>query len=78
MATQLQTPGAIGPEAVTTRVESACAWLAERRRAAWEAYTALPMPGRTNEDYRRTDVSALRPDEFVADRPWRGAAGDAS
>jgi Fe-S cluster assembly protein SufD len=67
MATQLQTPGAIGPEAVTTRVESACAWLAARRRAAWEAYTALPMPDRTNEDYRRTDVSALRPDEFVAD-----------
>jgi Fe-S cluster assembly protein SufD len=68
MATQLRTPGAIGPEAVTTRVADACAWLAVRRRAAWDGYTVLPMPDRNrDEDWRRTDVSALRPDEYVAD-----------
>jgi Fe-S cluster assembly protein SufD len=68
MATQLRSPGAVGPEAVETRVASGSAWLGERRRAAWEAYTALPMPDRTrDEDWRRTDVSGLRPEEFVAD-----------
>ncbi|TMD99679.1 MAG: Fe-S cluster assembly protein SufD [Chloroflexi bacterium] len=68
MATQLQTPGAIGPEAVTTRAANAPAWLAERRRAAWEAYTALPMPDRTrDEDWRRTDIRGLEPDEYVVD-----------
>src|SRR5579862_1411861 len=68
MATQLRTPGAIGPEAVTTRAASAPAWLAERRRAAWEAYTALPMPDRTrDEDWRRTDIRGLEPDGYVVD-----------
>ncbi len=68
MTTQLQTPGAIGPEAVAPRIAGAPAWLAERRRAAWDAYTALPRPDRTrDEDWRRTDVSGLHPDEYVAD-----------
>jgi Fe-S cluster assembly protein SufD len=68
MATQLQTPGAIGPEAVTTRAANAPAWLAARRRAAWEAYTTLPMPDRTrDEDWRRTDIRGLEPDEYVVD-----------
>src|SRR5258708_442078 len=68
MATQLQTPGAIGPEAVTTRAACAPAWPAERRRPARAAYSALPMPDRTrDEDWRRTDVSGLHPDEFVVD-----------
>jgi Fe-S cluster assembly protein SufD len=68
MATQLQSPGAVGPEAVMTRVASGCAWLGERRRAAWEAYTALPMPDRSrDEDWRRTDIGDLRPEEFIAD-----------
>jgi Fe-S cluster assembly protein SufD len=68
MATQLQSPGAVGPEAVEARVASGSAWLGERRRAAWDAYTALPMPDRTrDEDWRRTDVGGLHPEEFVAD-----------
>jgi Fe-S cluster assembly protein SufD len=67
MATQLRTPGTIGPEAVTPRVAASPAWLAERRLLAWEAYAALPMPSRTDEDYRRTDISSLHPDEYVAD-----------
>lgn len=68
MATQLQTPGAIGPEAVTTRTAGAPAWLAARRREAWDAYTALPMPDRTrDEDWRRTDLRGLEPDEYVVD-----------
>ena len=68
MATQLRSPGTVGPEAVETRVASASPWLAERRRAAWETYAALPMPDRTrDEDWRRTDISGLQPEEFVAD-----------
>src|SRR5712692_2636198 len=68
MATQLQSPGTVGPEAVERRIASGCAWLADRRRAAWEAYTTLPMPDHLrDEDWRRTDIRGLRPEDFVAD-----------
>ncbi|MFN2568419.1 MAG: Fe-S cluster assembly protein SufD [Candidatus Dormibacteria bacterium] len=40
-------------------------WLAARRRAAWDAFGALPMPrSAVDEDYRRTDIGALRIDRF--------------
>lgn len=34
-------------------------WLRERRIAAWEAYEAIPMPLRTDEEWRRTDIRDL-------------------
>ncbi len=34
-------------------------WLRTRRLAAWEAYLALPMPARTDEEWRRTDIRDL-------------------
>lgn len=34
-------------------------WLRTRRLAAWEAYQALPMPTRTDEEWRRTDIRDL-------------------
>ena len=34
-------------------------WLRTRRLAAWEAYLALPMPTRTDEEWRRTDIRDL-------------------
>ncbi|MBW3625164.1 MAG: hypothetical protein KY468_17340, partial [Armatimonadetes bacterium] len=34
-------------------------WLAEHRRAAWRRYDAMPMPDRSDERWRRTDVSKL-------------------
>ncbi len=39
-------------------------WLRERRLAAWEAFVRLPLPSATDEDWRRTDVSALDLDAF--------------
>lgn len=34
-------------------------WLRERRLAAWDLYAQLPMPSRTDEDWRRTDIRRL-------------------
>jgi Fe-S cluster assembly protein SufD len=34
-------------------------WLRERRRTALAAYERLPMPSRTDEEWRRTDVTRL-------------------
>lgn len=40
--------------------------LAERRRSAWEAYRATPMPTRRNEEWRYTDLGDLDPEDFEA------------
>ncbi len=34
-------------------------WLRERRLAAWEIYERTPMPSRTDEEWRRTDIRRL-------------------
>lgn len=34
-------------------------WLRRRRAEAWSAWQQLPMPGRKDEEWRRTDISAL-------------------
>ena len=39
-------------------------WLHERRQSAFDAYTRLPGPSRTDEEWRRTDVSRLDPSSF--------------
>lgn len=38
-------------------------WLAESRLAAWELYEEMPMPSRTEEEWRRTDYRHIRWDE---------------
>ncbi len=38
-------------------------WLRESRHVAWELYEMLPMPGRTDEEWRRTDYRSIRWDE---------------
>lgn len=38
-------------------------WLRESRLVAWELYEALPMPGRNDEAWRRTDYRSIRWDE---------------
>jgi Fe-S cluster assembly protein SufD len=40
-------------------------WLRDRRRAAFETYTRMPMPSRTDEEWRRTDVTRLDPNQFM-------------
>jgi Fe-S cluster assembly protein SufD len=44
-------------------------WLRTRRLAAWEAYMALPMPTRTDEEWRRTDVRDLPIDAVLPYTP---------
>src|SRR5262245_1820476 len=40
-------------------------WVREARLAAWEIYERLPMPKRTDEEWRRTDLRRLKLDEQV-------------
>jgi len=40
-------------------------WLRERRRTAFAAYERMPMPSRTDEEWRRTDVTGLDPAKFA-------------
>ncbi len=35
-------------------------WLADRRRAAWRTYEAMDLPNPGDEEWRRTDVRAMR------------------
>ena len=39
-------------------------WLRDRRRHAFAAYERLPMPSRTDEEWRRTDVTGLDPGTY--------------
>ncbi|HSP08121.1 MAG TPA: Fe-S cluster assembly protein SufD [Candidatus Dormibacteraeota bacterium] len=39
-------------------------WLRDRRRAALATYERLPMPSKTDEEWRRTDVSRFEPSAF--------------
>ena len=40
-------------------------WLRDARLAAWETYERLPMPQRTDEEWRRTDLRPLKLDRLV-------------
>jgi len=56
----------LGPDEAAARVAASPPWLAARRRAAWDAYTALPMPSsQRDEDWRRTDISGLHLERFT-------------
>jgi Fe-S cluster assembly protein SufD len=45
------------------------AWMRERRQVAWRAFEQIPMPTRTDEEWRRTDLRGLRLDEVEAYGP---------
>lgn len=73
--TDVAVAGAIDAAAVEARAAGSPAWLAARRRAAWDAFCALPLPSSTvDEDYRRTDISRLRLDDFGTGRRSAGEA----
>ncbi|HET7467895.1 MAG TPA: Fe-S cluster assembly protein SufD [Candidatus Dormibacteraeota bacterium] len=40
-------------------------WLQDRRRSALEAYERLPMPSRTDEEWRRTDIAGFNPSAYA-------------
>src|SRR5450759_2776681 len=39
-------------------------WLRDRRRSALETFDRLPMPSKTDEEWRRTDISGLNTAQF--------------
>jgi Fe-S cluster assembly protein SufD len=39
-------------------------WVLEARLAAWDVYESLPMPARSDEEWRRTDLRRLRLDQY--------------
>lgn len=47
-------------------------WLRASRRTSFEAFTRLEMPARTDEEWRRTDLRALKLDQFSAFEPADG------
>ncbi len=57
-------------EAFETRIATTEGWLGDRRRAAWDAFTALPLPSsKRDEDWRRTDISKLSLGSFAPSGP---------
>jgi Fe-S cluster assembly protein SufD len=54
-------------EAVTelSRLRDEPEWMREWRLAAWDVYESLPMPQRTDEEWRRTDLRGLKLDRFA-------------
>ncbi|TAN31900.1 Fe-S cluster assembly protein SufD [bacterium] len=49
-------------------------WLRDRRRTALETFERLPAPSRTDEEWRRTDISHLDPSAFSQFEHRNGAA----
>jgi len=41
------------------------AWVLEARLAAWDTFERLPMPQRTDEEWRRTDIRPLKLEKLV-------------
>lgn len=55
----------LSPETFHQRIDSSPDWLAQRRRAAWDAFESLPWPSsQRDEDWRRTDISKLHVERF--------------
>jgi Fe-S cluster assembly protein SufD len=78
MSPTVESAAQITAAAVEARAAGAPGWLAERRRAAWDAFVSLPMPDHmADEDWRRTDVSRLDPTAFDAEPPADVAQGAA-
>ncbi len=47
------------------RIASSSGWLRDRRQAAWDAFTAMPLPSsQRDEDWRRTDIGKLKLPSF--------------
>ena len=49
-------------------------WLRARRREAFEAYERLPLPSRSDEEWRRTDIRGLDLEGFDPFERADGAA----
>lgn len=78
MSTDVGHLAGIGEAALAARLAASPDWLAERRRTAWAAFRELPLPSHLrDEDWRRTDISRLRLEEYVLDVEGPTAHGEA-
>ncbi len=50
-------------------------WVREMRLSAWDTYEAIPMPKRTDEEWRRTDIRRVPIDDVVPFTELRDKAG---
>jgi len=48
-----------------SRLRNEPQWMADWRLAAFDTYESIPMPTRSDEEWRRTDLRALKIDRFV-------------
>jgi Fe-S cluster assembly protein SufD len=67
MTTATETRTGFSREAVSelSRLRNEPQWMTDWRLAAWDVYESLPMPQRTDEEWRRTDLRALKLDRFA-------------
>ncbi len=56
-----------------SRLANEPAWMEELRRAAFDTFSSLPMPTLQDEEWRRTDIRALRLGDVVPFAPARAA-----
>src|SRR5437868_7110635 len=58
--------GSFGPDIFASHLASlaAPAWWLDRKRAAFEKFLALPLPKRTDESWRFSNIGALTLDGF--------------
>src|SRR6476646_1969819 len=67
MALATETLTGFSREAVVelSRLRNEPQWMADWRLAAWDVYESLPMPQRTDEEWRRTDLRSLKLDRYA-------------
>ena len=61
--------GSFTSAAFEKHLSGAPSWWHARKRAAYERFAALPMPARTDESWRFSNISGFRLDGFVPDAP---------
>ena len=73
--TALETLPTMGREAVEqiSRSKNEPEWMLDRRLQAWQIFETLPMPARSDEEWKYSDISALNLQSLI---PYMSAAGE--
>ncbi|MCO5226038.1 MAG: hypothetical protein M9953_11940, partial [Thermomicrobiales bacterium] len=50
-------------------------WMLQKRLDAFAIYEQLPMPARTDEEWRRTDLRMLKPEHFAIETALQTQSG---